>query len=148
MKLKHFSFSVSANVLVTKAEIADIIKVAESHYDGACKRYANRLRFDLDYSFKEKDEITIFFDFDGLDTIAKILEQGHLHGVDLYFKWSQIFRQVRDESERINAHWMMLDTEKYTQVYRDELKAKYGAKYGEAYVATIPQQSQPETSEQ
>lgn len=91
-------------------------------------------------SFKDgKTEDSFQITWEELDIVAKILEcQSYVPGVDLAKQWETIFREVRVEHERVNAHWMMIEGNGMSEYYRKALKIAYGDG-----VATIPQTPTP-----
>lgn len=130
LKKNSFIYRVEADITISKLALEQIAQVAERHYDGKCKEFGKTtVRYWL-WTFDDKPtltERTLTVKWNEFDTVAKILEcERYVPGVNLYAAWTQIFREVRDESERVNAHHMMNDAETYTQNYRDELKRKYG----------------------
>ena len=76
-------------------------------------------------------ERSVSIKWETLDIIRKALEQEHLnyigHPADNphhYDTWTELFRKMRDESERVNAPWMV-EGPYFTQEYRDSLRQRY-----------------------
>jgi hypothetical protein len=132
---KNFGYRVEATVTLTKAELGHIVAVAASHYDGKCNEFGRTTaRYWHDtYGHDESPpetvkEITV--KWSEFDIVSKILEQERFTtektGISLYNRWTDIFRELRDESERLNARTMIADTETYREEFREELRRKYG----------------------
>jgi hypothetical protein len=136
---KHFCYTVTLAVTITRKEIEDIIKVAETHYDAVCKEFAattlqnmldSRMMAYPTWPNRGKttplDVCEYVFEFRELDTICKILEQEHhVEGVRLFDTYYAHLTSINKEWQRVNAFWAVFDTEVYTDQYRADLKARY-----------------------
>ncbi len=133
MKIQHLAYSVSASIEIEKSEIEDIMRVAKEHYDYACKALASERGILPVWIWfcHERDRATVDVKIGDADLITKTLEMEHHYGVDLYSKWYGLLRAMIDDQERVNAPWMVQDTETFTQTYRDKLRGKYNLPEGE-----------------
>lgn len=120
MKLEAFSYEVEGKVVVTKAELANMIRCAEGHYDATCRSTAipgpraflngmrNSLRSpgsDEHVDFEKASESDVATDHlttRQLDLLLKILESPAA-APGLHQKVYEVYRAVAAESGRANA---------------------------------------------
>jgi hypothetical protein len=124
MELKNFSYSVSATITLSREEMDYIITCGENHYDSTCKNTAKGYKNRFDDS---KEDITFNLSFREMDIISKMLEsETSVKNLQFRGKWRGILWATRDESDRVNAFWMMNDTYSYTPTWRAKLREKHG----------------------
>lgn len=127
MEQIHYSYSVSVEVKLTREDIAHVIEIGKHHYDLACNTLSKSWQFILDCILQEgKKEEEFLLDSRELGIVCKIMEQEHCLGGNDSEKWWNIQKKLSNEYQRVNSHWMIKDTETFTQYYRDELTAKFG----------------------
>lgn len=120
MKLEAFSYEVEGKVCVTKAELTNMIRCAETHYDATCRSAAlpgpraflngmrNSMRSpgsDAHVDFEaaaEADTSTDWLTTRQLDLLLKILESpSAMPG--LHMKVREVYKAVAAEGGRVNA---------------------------------------------
>lgn len=107
---KGFAYAVSAQVIFSRAEVASLLELSASHYDGKCKAAGklggflyginNAVSFQPDGS----EEIPRLVSWDNVDTLCKILEQARTpEQADLYVAMRKLLSSMSDESRRLNS---------------------------------------------
>lgn len=120
MRLEAFNYEVEGKVVVTKAELQNMIRCAETHYDATCRSTAipgpraflngmrNSMRSpgsDAHVDFEtaaESDTSTDWLTTRQLDLLLKILESPAALP-ELYWKVHEVYKAVVAEGGRVNA---------------------------------------------